>query len=109
MLRFLPFQFLKQLIHRIFKFFIIFPGFRCVDQFQERRKVLFFLRSFIINVADQRTIQKPLSFHPKILRRFFAFPFGIGNNGIHQLQNVFLTADIHEGIVMHTFFKIDGI
>ena len=60
MLRFLPFQFLKQLIHRIFKFFIILPGFGSVDEFQKRGEVLFFLRRFIIDVADQRTIQKPL-------------------------------------------------
>ena len=78
MLRFFPFQFLKQLVHGIFKFFIIFPCFGRIDQFQKRGEILFFLRGFVIDIANQRTIQKPLGFHPKIFRRFLTLPFGIG-------------------------------
>ena len=73
MLRLFLFQFLKQLIHRIFKFFIILPCFGRIDKFKQRGKILFLLRGLIIDVADQSTIQKSLCFHPKILRRFLPF------------------------------------
>ena len=58
-LRFLLFQFLKKFIHRILKFFVILTGFADVDELQQRGEVLFFLRGFIPDVADQCAVEQP--------------------------------------------------
>lgn len=52
------FQFFKQFIHCIFKFFIILPGLTGIDKLQQSRKVLFFLRCLIPDVSDQCRIQR---------------------------------------------------
>ena len=57
MLRFLLFQFIKKLIHRILKFFIILTGFAGVDELQQRGEVLLLLRGFIPDVADQCAVE----------------------------------------------------
>ena len=109
MLRIFCFQFLKQFVHRIFKIFILFPRLTGVDKFQKGRKILFFLRRFIPDISDQSCIQKPLSFDPEIFRRFLPFPLGIGDDRIHQFQDILLRADIMEGVIMHGFAEIDGV
>ena len=52
MLWFFLFQFLKQFINCIFKFFIIFPCLRSIDKFQKRGKILFFFRRFVIDIPN---------------------------------------------------------
>ena len=61
MLRLLLFQFLKKLIHRIPKFFVILTGFAGVDELQQRGKVLFFLRGFIPDIANQCAVEQAFS------------------------------------------------
>ena len=61
MLRLFLFQFLKQIIYGILKFFIILAGFAGVDKLQQRGEVLFFLRDFIPDVADQCTVEQAFS------------------------------------------------
>ena len=53
MFRLLLFQFRKQFIHRILKFFVILAGFAGIDKFQQRGEVLFFFRGFIVDIADE--------------------------------------------------------
>ena len=57
-LRLLLFQFLKQFIHRILKFFVILAGFAGVDELQQRGEVLLLLRGFIPDVADQCAVEQ---------------------------------------------------
>ena len=59
MFRLLLFQFLKKLIHRIPKFFVILTGFAGVDELQQRGEVLLLLRGLIPDVADQCTVKQP--------------------------------------------------
>ena len=58
MLRLLLFQFLKKLIYGIFEGFIILTGFAGVDELQQRGEVLFLLRGFIPDVADQCAVEQ---------------------------------------------------
>ena len=88
MLRFFLFQFLKQHIYCIFKCLIIFPCFRCIDKFKQCRKVLFLLRCFIPDIANQCTVQKPFCLRPEILTGLLAFPFRVHHNRIYQFQNI---------------------
>ena len=58
MFRLLLFQFIKKLVHRILKFFVILTGFACVDELQQRGEVLLLLRGFIPDVADQCAVEQ---------------------------------------------------
>ena len=109
MLRVVCLQFLKQLIYSIFERFIILTGFRRIDEFQQRGEVLLLLRGLIPNIADERRIQQPLCLDPEILGRFFTLPLGVGNDGVDQFENILLTADIVEGVIVHGFTEVDGI
>ena len=109
MLRFLLFQFLKKLIHRILKLFVILTGFACVDELQQRGEVLLLLRGFIPDVANQCTVEQPFRLDPEIFARLLAITLCVGDDGIDQFQNIFLTADVMERIVSHGFFEVDGI
>ena len=109
MLRFFLFQFLKQHIYCIFKCLIIFPCFRSVDKLKQGRKVLFFFRCFIPDIADQCTVQKPFCLRPEILTGLLPFPFGVYHDSIHQFQNIFFRMDIVERVIVHTLGKIDRI
>ena len=80
-----------------------------VDKFQQGNKVHFLGGGFVPDVAHQRAIQKPFCLYPKILRAFFSLTFGIRYQRIYQLQNIFLAADIHKGVVVHRFFEVNRI
>ena len=59
-----------------------------------------------VDIANQSAVKEPFRFHPKILAGFFPVAFGVGDNGIYQLQNVFLAADIHKGVISHGFLEV---
>ncbi|VFH31909.1 Uncharacterised protein [Clostridioides difficile] len=88
------------------KFRVVLAGFTGIYHFKQRREVFFFLRGFVPNVADKGAVKEPFRFYPKILPGFFPVPFGVGNQGIYQFQNIFFAAEIGKGIVFHTFFEV---
>ena len=47
-------------IYVVFKGFIILTHLHCIDEFHKRCEVLFLLRRFIVNVADQRRVKQGL-------------------------------------------------
>ena len=102
------FQFCEHEIHRILKFFIIFPDFHGVQHLNEGREALLFNRSFVMDVADQCSVQQGFCFHPEVVTSL-AFTLGVGDQGRDQLQNVLFAVDVSEGIVVHGFFEVDGI
>ena len=106
MLRVFFFQTFKHEVNRVLEVLVVLAGFRRIYHFKQRREVLFFLRGFVPNVADKGAVKEPFRFYPKILPGFFPVPFGVGNQGIYQFQNVFFAADIGKGIITHGFLKI---
>ena len=103
------FQVGKQQIDGALIFLVVLAGFAGVDKFQQGNKVHFLGGGFVPDVAHQRAIQKPFCLYPKILRAFFSLTFGIRYQRIYQLQNIFLAADIHKGVVVHRFFEVNRI
>ena len=106
MFRVFFFQPFKHEVNRALKLRVVLAGFAGVYHFKQRRKVLFCFRGFIVDIADQSAVKEPLRFYPKILAGFFPVAFGVGDNGIYQLQNVFLAADIHKGVISHGFLEV---
>src|SRR5699024_9571707 len=68
-------QLLKHLVYRVLEFFIILPDFHHVQKFQQRGKVLFFFRSLIVDIGNQRRKQEFFRLVPK---RITAFAFASG-------------------------------
>ena len=62
-----------------------------------------------MDIANQGAVEKPFRLHPKILPGFLPVAFGVGNDGIYQLQNVLFAADIGKGVVLHALAEIDGV
>ena len=101
--------FLQPFKHKVnggLKFRVVLAGFTGIYHFKQRRKILFFLRGFVPNVADKGAVKEPFRFYPKIFPCFFPVPFGVGNQSIYQFQNVFFAAEIGKGIVFHAFFEV---
>ena len=59
--RFILLQIFKHQIHRVLKILIIFTDFHCIDEFDERGKVLFLLRCLIVDVPDESTVKQDFS------------------------------------------------
>ena len=91
------------------KFRVVLAGFTGVYHFQQGGEVHFLCRGLVPDVADKGAVKEPFRFYPKILPGFFPVPFGVGNQGIYQFQNVFLAAEIGKGIVFHTFFEVNRV
>ena len=109
MLRVFFFQPFKHEVNRALKFRVVLAGFAGVYHFKQRREILFFLRGFIVDIADKGAVKKPFRLHPKILPGFLPVAFGVGDYGIYQLQNIFFAADIRKGVVTHGLLEIDCI
>lgn len=87
----------------------VLAGFAGVYHFKQRREVLFFLRGFVVDIADKGAVKKPFRLHPKILPGFLPVAFGVGDYGIYQLQNVLFAPQIGKGIVTHGLLEIDCV
>ena len=79
-----------------------------IDKLHQCGKVLFFRRSFVVDVPDDCGIQQGLRFEPEIVTTF-SLTLGIGNQAGHQLQNILFRMDVREGIIVHGFFEVDRV
>jgi len=109
MLRVFFFQPFKHEVNRALKFRVVLAGFAGIYHFKQRREVLFFLRGFVVDIADKGAVKKPFRFHPKILAGFLPVAFGVGDYGIYQLQNVLFAPQIGKGIVTHGLFEVNRV
>ena len=62
----------------------------------------------IVDITNQSTIQQGLCLRPEFVTGL-AVPFGVGNEGCGQLQNILFAVNIREGIIMHRLSEIDSI
>ena len=109
MLRLAFLQSVKQKIHGIFIILVVLAGVAGIYHVKQGDEVLFFLRRFVVDIADQCRVVKALRFHPKIFGALCALTLGIDDDGIDQFQNVFLRAQIRKGVIVHTLGKVDGV
>ncbi len=105
----LPFsQLLKHQINRILKFLIILPHLHGVDKLNEGGEVLFLHRGLIVDVTDQGAVQKRFRFQPEIIPAL-ALTFGVGNQGGDELQNVLLTVNVRERIIVKRLLEVNRV
>ena len=70
----------KQEVNGALEFLVVLSGLGCVDELQQREKVLFLRLRLVPDVPDQGAVQKPFGLDPKILRGFFSVAFGVGDD-----------------------------
>ena len=78
---------------------VIFSFSPLQDQFIH---VSFFLRPLKDDISHKGAVQKGFRFRPELVT-FFAVSFGIGNQGVDELQNIAFRLDIGHGVVVHGF------
>ena len=61
------------------------------------------------DVADEGCVVELFRLDPKIFAGLIAIPLGIENDGIDQFEDVLLTADVRERVVVHGFPEVDGV
>ena len=108
MVRFAACELLKRQIDRVFKGFVILADFHCIDHFDQRGKVLFFFRGFIMDISYECRVEKRFGFLPEIVAGF-SVALRIGDQGIHELQNVLFGVDILKRIVVMGLLEIDSV
>ena len=59
MLRVFFFQPFKHQVNGALKLRVVLAGFRRIYHFKQRGKVLFVLRGFVVDIADQGAVKKP--------------------------------------------------
>ena len=92
-------QFLESQINGILKVLIVFTHFHRVHHLDQRGKILFFLGRFIVDIPDQRRVEKRFCLLPEIIAAL-AVAFGIGNQRRYQLENIFFGVDILKRVVV---------
>ena len=61
------FKFLKHTVNGVFVFLVVLSDFHSVDELKQSREILFFGRRFIVDVANQGTVQKRFRFRPELI------------------------------------------
>ena len=102
------FQLIEHQVHGVFELLIVLPDLHAVDHLDEGGKVLFLHRGFVVDVADQRAVQKRLCLDPEIIPGL-ALALGVGDQRCHQLQDVLFAMDIAEGVIVHRLLEVDGV
>ena len=106
--RLAAFQFFECQINGILKVLIVFTHFHRIDHFDQRGKILFLLGRFVVDIPDQRRVEKRLSLLPEIIAAL-AVAFGVGNQRRYQLENIFFGVDILKRIVVVRFPEVDRV
>ena len=70
MIRVFLFQRVKEKVNGIFERLIILTDFHCVQHFYQCGKILFLHRSLIVDIANERTIEKRFCLDPEIVSGF---------------------------------------
>ena len=101
-------QIFKEQINRILIILVLLGHLHGVEHFQQRSKILFLSRGFVVQIGNQRGQQKPFRLVPERIAAL-TFTFGVGHKGRDQLQNILFLVDICERIVAHGLVKIYGV
>ena len=67
------------------------------------------VRCLVPDVADESCVVEFFRLDPEIFAGLIAISLGIENDGIDLFEDVLLTADVREWVVVHGFPEIDGV
>ena len=87
MLRVFLRQGIKHQVDRVLKILLILAGFHGIDEVYQRGEILLLRRRNVMQIANQRRVQKRFAFDPEILTAF-SFAFGIRYKCCYQFENI---------------------
>ena len=83
----------KHIIHSVFIVFVILLDLHAGDHVHQRIHIPILGRPLENDVGNQGAVQKRFRFCPEWIA-FLAFALGVGDQGVHEFQDVGLVADI---------------
>ena len=92
----------------VFEILVILAGLHTVDHGYQRGKISFIIWALCADIGNQRRIQQRLRFDPEVIPGF-SFALRVGDQHIHQLQNVLFTVNVGQRIVVMALVKVDRI
>ena len=107
--RVLLFQLGEQDVHRALELLVVLPRLTGVDEVQQGDKVALLRLRLVPDVPDEGGVVQALGLHPKILGTLFTLALGIEDQGIHQLQNILLAADVRQRVIPHGLLEVDEV
>ena len=102
-------QSFKQQIDGRLEVFIILPALAGVEHIQQHTHVFLFGRGLVVDIGDQRLIQKGLRLAPKIFAALVVLALGVFHDDRHQRKNVRFAVQIAEGVIVHGSAEINGV
>ena len=108
MVRLFLLQILKHQIHRVLEILIVLTDLHCIDEFDERGKVLFRFRCLIVDIADEGTVEKCLRFVPERISAL-AVTLGVCHKRRCQLQDILFAVQIGKRVIVHGLVEIDRV
>ena len=102
------FQPLEHIVHCVHKLVIVLFDLHAGDHVHQRVHVPVLLRSLEDDIGDEGTVQKRLGLLPKGIA-LLALALGVGDQGVHEFQDVGLVADIRQRVVVHGLGKIYAV
>lgn len=103
------FQLIEHDIHGVLEGLIVLSGFRGIDHFEQSSKVFLVVGCLVPDVADESCVVELFRLDPEIFAGLIAVSLRIDDDRIDQLEDVLLTADVAERVVVHGFPEIDGV
>ena len=107
--RMLLLQLGEQDVHRALELLVVLPRLAGVDEVQQGDEVALLRLRLVPDVPDEGGIVQPLGLDPEIFTGFFALALGVEDQGVYQLQNVLLAADVGQRVVPHGLLEVDEI
>ena len=108
-IRVLLFQLGEQDVHRALELLVVLPRLAGVDEVQQGDEVALLRLRLVPDVPDEGGVVQALGLHPKILGALFSLAFGVEDQGVHQLQNILLAADVRQRVIPHGLLEVDEV
>lgn len=99
----------EQQVHGGLELLVVLPRLAGVDEVQQGDEVALLRLRLVPDVPDEGRIVQALGFDPKILGTLFALSLGVKDQGVHQLQNILLAADVRQRVVPHGLLEVDEV
>ena len=101
-------QLIKKQVYGRFEILIPLAALAGIEHIQQHRKILFFLRRFIVDIGDQRLEQQCRCLLPEIIAALF-LALGVRHDDCDQRKYIGFTVQIMEGVIVHGSAEINGV
>ena len=102
------FQALEHIVHRVHVVLVVLLHLHAGDHVHQSIHIPVLRRALEDDIGDEGAVEQGLGFRPERIA-LLALALGVGNEGVDELQNVRLVADVGQGVIVHGLGEVDGI